>query len=220
MATDRCCVLFTKPARPGRVKTRLIGALSALQAAQLHQAFLDDILLALACRTFDLRIAWAVDKGEELPSGPAPGLVQRGEDLGERLYRALDEVAHDYPYVLALGSDHPEIELDRLDEAFLRLEKGCDVVLGPATDGGYYLIGLRRQAVRREIFNGVAWSSPSVLEDTLSRCNRLGLDVAQLPEGHDVDSPEDLERLVGFIAGNPEWCRNTGNLLREWGRLE
>ena len=122
--------------------------------------------------------------------------------------------------MLALGSDHPEIELERVNEAFSRLEKGCDVVVGPAADGGYYLIGLRREAVRRELFDGVAWSSPSVLADTLSRCERLGLEVAHLPVGHDVDSPADLERLIAFIARNPAWCRNTGSLLRDWGRLE
>lgn len=220
MATRCCCVLFTKPARPGRVKTRLIGALTASQAAKLHQALLDDMLLTLADRSFDLRIAWAVDEGEAAPSGSTPGMVQKGADLGARLFRALDEVAGDYPYVMALGSDHPQIELDRVEEAFSRLEEGCDVVLGPAADGGYYLIALRREAVRQQLFDGVAWSSPSVLADTLSRCERLGLHVARLPEGYDVDSPADLERLISFITDKPDACRNTGSLLRHWGRLE
>lgn len=197
----------------------MIGALTAIQAAHLHQAFMDDMLLTLAERSFDLRIAWAVDEGEAAPSGPAPGMVQKGADLGARLFRALDEVARDYPYVLALGSDHPEIELERLDEAFSRLEKGCDVVLGPAADGGFYLIGLRRQAIRRELFDGVAWSSATVMADTLSRCEHFGLEVARLPEGHDIDSPADLERLIAFVKGHPGWCRNTGRVLRDWGRL-
>jgi rSAM/selenodomain-associated transferase 1 len=220
MASDCCCVLFTKPARPGRVKTRLIGALTSAQAAALHQAFLEDILLMLAGRSFDLRIAWAMDAGEALPEGPIPGMRQSGKDLGARLFVALEEVSTEYPYVMALGSDHPEIELSRLDEAFSILGQGADLVLGPASDGGYYLIALRRSAIHQELFDGISWSSSSVLSETLDRSRLLGLEVELLAEGDDVDSPEDLERLIGFLAENPDSCRHTGSLLREWGRLE
>jgi rSAM/selenodomain-associated transferase 1 len=220
MVNDCCCVLFTKPARPGRVKTRLIGALTSDQAAALHQAFLEDILLMLAGRSFDLRIAWAMEAGEPLPKGPIPGMPQSGKDLGARLFAALEEVSTEYPYVMALGSDHPEIELSRLEEAFSLLGQGADLVLGPASDGGYYLTALRRSAMHQELFDGISWSSSSVLSETLDRSRRLGLEVELLAEGDDVDSPEDLERLIGFLAENPDSCRRTGSLLREWGRLE
>jgi rSAM/selenodomain-associated transferase 1 len=220
MASDCCCVLFTKPARPGRVKTRLIGALSSRQAAALHQAFLDDILLMLSTRSFALRIAWALDEGEPLPNGEVRGLRQSGGDLGARLLGSLQEVSEEFPFVMALGSDHPEIVLSRLEEAFLRLKEGADMVLGPATDGGYYLIALRRSSIHPELFDGIPWSSPAVFSETLERSGRLGLKVDLLAAGEDVDSPEDLERLIGFLAENPDSCRHTGSLLREWGHLE
>jgi rSAM/selenodomain-associated transferase 1 len=220
MASDCCCVLFTKPARPGRVKTRLVGALTSDQAAALHQAFLDDILVMLADRSFDLRIAWAMDSGEAVPAGEVPGLLQSGEDLGARLFRALREVSEEYPCVMALGSDHPELALSRLEEAFSLLGKGADLVLGPATDGGYYLIALRRSAIRPELFDSISWSSSTVLSETLERSERLGLKVDLLAEGEDVDSPEDLKRLITFLTENPGLCRNTGSLLREWGHLK
>src|SRR5688500_5580588 len=101
-----CLLLFTKPAVPGRVKTRLIGALTATQAAELHAAFLADLLARLRhATTFDLRLAWAVDEGEPLPPSPFPAVRQEGAGLGERLYRALAAAAHDYPLVAAVGSD-------------------------------------------------------------------------------------------------------------------
>ena len=220
MPTECCCVLFTKPARPGRVKTRLIGALTPVQAAELHRAFLDDVLLTLAERTFELRIAWALEPGESVPEGPIPAVIQRGADLGSRLFSALSDFSEQHPYVLALGSDHPSIELARVEEAFSCLEQGADVVIGPASDGGYYLIGLRRAAVQAELFDGIAWSSPSVFAETLEKCERAGLNVALLAEGNDVDSPADLEQLTTFITASPGSCPNTRELLREWGRLE
>src|SRR6476469_3519849 len=84
-ASPRALLLFTKPAREGRVKTRLIGDLTAAEAAALHGAFLADLLDRLLDGDFELRIAWALEPGEEIPAGPWPGLRQEGSDLGERL---------------------------------------------------------------------------------------------------------------------------------------
>ena len=88
-ASQRRLLLFTKPAREGRVKTRLIGDLTPAEAAALHTAFLEDLLDRLSGGIFDLRLAWALDPGEPVPGGPIPGVRQEGEDLGERLFRTL-----------------------------------------------------------------------------------------------------------------------------------
>lgn len=246
--------MFTKPARPGRVKSRLTqgdAVLSPTQAARLHAAFLGDLTERLLPGTvpgtggrFRLRLAWALDDGDPLPSLPeevAPvgevaipaeaamdAVRQRGEDLGDKLFTALSEAAAEHADgVAAVGSDHPTLPLERVRRAFELLAAGSDVVLGPADDGGYYLIALRPGAVRRRLFAEIPWSTGGVLAATGARCRELGLRVTHLPPGHDVDEPADLERLAALLAGDPAArrgdeaadCPRTRRLLRAWGRL-
>lgn len=212
MSATRRLLLFTKPARAGRVKTRLIGDLTAEQAAALHAAFLGDVLDRLRDGDFEVRIAWALDDGEPVPEGPWPGVRQEGRDLGERLYRALSEVGA--ASVAALGSDHPTVSLQLIHEAFEKVEAGADVAIGPAEDGGYYLIALRAGAVSPRLFQDVAWSTDRVLSATLERCRELGLNVELLPEASDVDTPEDLRRLAASMADGDLGCPRTRELLR------
>ncbi|HYL06820.1 MAG TPA: DUF2064 domain-containing protein, partial [Thermoanaerobaculia bacterium] len=131
----RRLLLFTKPARQGRVKTRLIGDLTAAQAAELHAAFLADLLPRLAAGAFALDVLWAVEPGEPAPPSGWPGVASRrqeGADLGERLYRALARAAGSSAVVAALGSDHPTVEVGLIEQAFAAVEGGADAVLGPA----------------------------------------------------------------------------------------
>ncbi len=217
MSEDRCLVVFTKPARPGRVKTRLIGALDAGQAAALHAAFLDDLLERLQGGGFDLEIAWALDPGEPPPPAAAPGFRQEGADLGERLYRGLARAARDHGRVAAVGSDHPDLPLATVERAFAALGE-AEIVLGPAEDGGYYLIGARAEALRRELFEDIAWSTDGVYETTVGRCRRLGLRLARLPVAADVDTPADLDRLAAALERGDADCPRTRALLASWRR--
>lgn len=219
MTPARRLLLFTKPAVPGRVKTRLHGALTPEQAALLHQAFVDDVLERLAPGAFELSIAWALAPGETIPETAWPGVVQRGDGLGDRLFAALSEAAREGAAVAALGSDHPTLPLEVVESAFARVEAGAPVVIGPSVDGGYYLIALAPAAVRPELFADIAWSTSEVLAATLERAAALGLPVALLPTGEDVDTPEDLESLSAALAAQPELCPRTRALLTAWGRL-
>ncbi len=221
-------LLYTKPAIPGRVKTRLVGELTAEQAAELHGAFVADLLARLAGQDFELWVAWALEPGERLPASPVPGLRQEGADLGERLFRGLERAAREAGgarAVAALGSDHPTIRPATLREAFSRIDGGADVALGPSLDGGYYLIALAPGAVRRELFEGIAWSTERVLAQTLERARAAGLEVALLEPASDVDTPDDLRRLAAALGaedGAPDTalCPRTRDLLAAWGRLE
>lgn len=206
------------------MKTRLIGDLTAVQAAELHAAFLADLLDRLSGGTFELRLAWALEDGEEVPQGPFPGVRQRGPGLGDRLYTALCEAADDFagegePLVAALGSDHPTLPLALVDRAFAALEAGAPVVIGPAEDGGYYLIAVRSGVLSPRLFADIAWSTPQVLPATLERCRELGLTPAMLPEASDVDTPDDLRRLAGRMASGDLGCPRTRALLQAWGWL-
>lgn len=221
-ASQRRLLLFTKPAREGRVKTRLIGDLTPAEAAALHTAFLEDLLDRLREGSFDLRLAWALDPGEPVPAGAfsgVPGVRQEGDDLGERLYKTLSAAAAEVPAVAALGSDHPTLPLEVVHDAFERLEAGADAVLGPAEDGGYYLIALRAAAVMPRLFEGIAWSTDRVFPETLARCQELGLRIELLPQAADVDTPDDLRRLATRLIAGDLGCPRTRGLLSAWNRI-
>jgi len=206
-------LVMTKPALPGRVKTRLAATLGPGAAARLHAAFFEDLVERLSSGPWELRTYWALEPGEALP---ARGFRQRGADLGARLFHAFSEQAG-RPFAAAIGSDHPELDGGTVRAAFAALEAGADVALGPARDGGYYLVALRPDEVRRELFEGIDWSTDRVFAQTLANCARLGLAVARLEVGEDVDTPADLERLAARLAARPGSCRRTEELLAELG---
>ncbi len=230
--SERRLLLFTKPPRPGRVKTRLIGAppagLTPEQAAEIHTAFVEDVLDRLRGGAFSTTIAWALD---DLPAESPipdpygfPGMRQQGDDLGARLFAALSspngrEGDAEARWVAALGSDHPTIPVARVEEAFARLEAGADLVLGPADDGGYYLLAARRSALSPRLFEGIAWSTETVLAETLARADELGLRVERLAVGCDCDTPADLARLAEELRAEDGGCPRTRALLERWGRF-
>ena len=204
------------------MKTRLIGDLTAAEAAALHAAFLDDLLDRLRDGDFELTLAWALDPDDPIPEGAVPGIRQEGDDLGERLYRALFGAAREADAVMALGSDHPTVPLAVIHRAFEAVEHGAPIAIGPAEDGGYYLIALRSDAVHRRLFEAIDWSTDRVLPQTLERCRELGLlpeDIELLPLDTDVDTPDDLRRLASRLVGGDLECPRTRDLLRTWQRL-
>ena len=182
---------------PGKAKTRLIPALGAERAARLQAA--------LTRRTLDVvgqfRRQRPCDVEVRFSGGDVAGMrglygadhryaEQQGDGLGERLEQAVSAAFQaGAQRVLVMGTDCPEIEPDILEEAFEALGK-ADVVLGPALDGGYYLIALR--APRPELFRGIDWGTEQVLRQTLERARRGRWSVRQLRPLSDVDHPEDL----------------------------
>lgn len=221
MGLGRSLLLFTKPAVPGRVKTRLQPALSPEQSAELHAAFLADLCERLGPGDFELVVAWALEENEGAPEDllpqPVPALRQNGADLGERLYNALGAAALRFPLVAAVGSDHPDLPLEAVDEAFEALETQVDVVFGPAADGGYYLVGCRSDVLCRRLFEDVPWSGPDVLEVSLARVRELGLRVLLLERRRDVDTPEDLTHLARRLSSGGPRCARTEALLTAYG---
>jgi hypothetical protein len=217
-------LLFTKPPVAGRVKTRLIGALMPEQAAELHAAFLADLTERLSGQSFTLLPVWALERREAMPQEPPGGRRQAAGDLGERMRHAFTELLsvsgsdEEAGFAVAIGSDLPQLDPGRIDRAFAALTAGADVVLGPAVDGGYYLIGLGAGALRAPIFEEIAWSTDAVLRQTLERCRAAGLAVALLAEEEDIDTVDALERLAGRLAaGELPACPRTAGRLAAWG---
>ena len=185
-------ILFAKAPVPGRVKTRLSPAVDLVSAAELHRAFVLDMIESLLplSETAELELSTDVST-PAWPEASVTRSLQTGGDLGARLYHALSRaLALGHPRALVLGSDAPTLPPYAVGEL---LAAGADVALGPTEDGGYY--GIACQRVHPEMFAGVRWSTPHTLADTAQGIRRCGLSVAFGTPWFDVDEPSDLERL-------------------------
>ena len=199
-------LLFARTPEAGRVKTRLVPPLSTAGALALYVGFLED-----ASKLYGGAPRWrAVLEAEPDPDSPLLAALfpvpwtrrrQAEGDLGQRLAAAFErEFAGGAPAAVAVGSDHPGLELRRIEEVFAALEGGSSAAVIPASDGGYCAIGLTADAPVGEVFAGIPWSSPSVLKATRERLARLSLPAVFLEESYDVDRPEDLDRLRADLA--------------------
>lgn len=193
-------IVFAREPVPGRVKTRLAASLPSGPAdprhvaAELYAACLTFLFQTLAGLPFSILPFITPDSSpawfSRLVSGPV--FIQRGEDLGERMRDAfLRGFAH-FENLLLIGSDLPQLRPDTLRAAYAALATH-DCVLGPAWDGGYYLIGFRKSSFQ-DCFCGVAWSTDTVLTQTLDLL--AGRRVYLLESYRDLDDAADLEALL------------------------
>jgi hypothetical protein len=218
----RRVALFARWPRAGEVKTRLSPAVPGVLAVELYRALLEDAIAAAGAVQADERfLCWAGAPAARDGISPAGFEVrdQQGGDLGARIEHTFDELLlAPADRAVILGADCPALEAVTLSAAFEALATH-DLVLGPARDGGYYLVGLARRAP--ELFRGIAWSTPRVLDQTLERAARAGLTVALQPMLDDLDTPEDLLRWIGCRAaeGGPRAPRALDRALRAIGLL-
>ena len=119
--------------------------------------------------------------------------AQDGADLGERMFFAMEQALKTCRHALLIGGDCIDLDVSDIDLALDNLSGGCDIVLGPAHDGGYYLIGLSRPY--RQLFTEVEWGTERVLQVTRERVALLNLKLYKLPVRRDLDRPEDLRYL-------------------------
>lgn len=209
---DAALGIMCKAPRPGRTKTRLAAHLGPERAARLSACFLQDVAAAVLAVPEALgRQGYAVyapaGSEAELAAILPPAfrlLLQEGADfglvLGTAVRRLLDEGGHDC--AVLINSDSPTLPVALLADAVAALRvPGDRVVLGPAIDGGYTLIGLKRD--HPELFADIPWSTGDVLRLTLERAAGIGLDAAMLAHWYDVDDAETFRLLEGEIAGTP-----------------
>lgn len=190
-------VVFLKAPRPGAVKTRLAGTLGPDAACAAYRRLVEALLANLAPLPRVELCFTPAEAGAEIQPWVRPGWLtcpQVGGDLGERLHAAFAEhFETDAQHVVIIGSDCPDVTAVDIEDAWLALE-GHDVVLGPALDGGYWLIGLR--APQPALFAGIPWSTDRVFGETMCRARETGLRVALLRELADVDTAADWERWL------------------------
>ena len=214
-------VIVAKYPRPGHVKTRLGASIGFEQSARLYGAFLRDLTerFTTASAHDSYHLIWACADDPTLMEsilGHGKRMIrQRGEDLAERLYAiCCDTAALGYERTIILGSDSPHVPAAAVTDALALLES-ADVALGPAEDGGYYLVGIRNQPTPPDIFTGVTMSTSAVLAETLERVAALGLSAQFIKTTFDVDTEADMIRLAHLLDASPTLAPHTHELLRE-----
>jgi uncharacterized protein len=191
-------IIFLKYPAPGKVKNRLALHLGEKRAAEIYRQLAETVVANVTPQAsehdYDINLSFAPESAEQQIKAWFPRhnlfFPQQGSDLGERMSNAfLHAFAAGYTKVLLIGSDCPDISRAIVNRGVLLLDTQ-DIVLGPAHDGGYYLIGLRRP--EPELFLNIEWGTGRVLQQTLDTIERSGLTVGRLPQLHDIDRIEDL----------------------------
>jgi rSAM/selenodomain-associated transferase 1 len=201
----------------GQVKTRLLPALSAEEAAELARSLLLDQLRQLEkLEAVDRYLVFAPDEGRELMEALAPSCFrlfsQRSDDLGSRMEAIFSQLfAAGHQNIVLIGGDLPPVPLGFFAEAYAFLRSSNQrVVLGPSRDGGYYLVGCNQPIP--EIFHDMRWSHPEVLAQTRKKLTALNLDYHLLPSWFDIDTSDDLQYLrsvldISLVTTMPDTLR-------------
>lgn len=195
---DALAVMIKYP-QPGRVKTRLAPPLSYSQAAALYRRFIADIFTTVrGLESVDIFTAYTPESPiketlQMIPQG-IEAFSQEGDGLGCRMYSVFKWLFEkDYKKVAIIGSDSPDLPKEYIEEAFSLLDENNGVVLGPAKDGGYYLIAMNR--LTEAPFSVINWSTATVLDETVKRLIEGGLGYRLINTWHDIDTAEDLQFL-------------------------
>ncbi|AFM25008.1 TIGR04282 family arsenosugar biosynthesis glycosyltransferase [Desulfomonile tiedjei] len=202
-------IVFARYPEPGKTKTRLIPAIGPEKAAALQRFLAEHVLSVI--KTWGARRSVSVEVRYEgtdetcmtewLGSGFVYN-VQRGADIGEKMHNAFEDAFNEqFDRVVIVGTDLPFLDSEILESA-LNLLITHDLVLGPANDGGYYLVGLK--APEPELFRNVAWGTDLVLDQTVHAASSLGMTPGFVRALDDVDRPEDLQKLKSLS----EFVRN------------
>ncbi len=185
------CIVMCKAPELGKVKTRLAAEVGNAQALRVYEALLRITLQASTSSTWETVLA--VDGDHScMPQHPHRTVGQRGNELGVRICNAINDVGV-YDRIVVIGADAPRVTHRHIADAFHALDTH-DVVLGPATDGGYWLIGM--QQLHPDLFADIPWSTDSVLTRTRERCQQHARTVALLETLSDIDVRADLEQLM------------------------
>jgi rSAM/selenodomain-associated transferase 1 len=207
-------LVFARLPERGAVKTRLAQSIGDDAALTAYETMLRDLLASIGSSLpeTEIEILWApteIANGETLSRafGDFATAMQTGDSLGDRLSMAFSErfFFHNTQKIIAIGVDDPRLPRDLIDHAFALLES-CEWVIGPAEDGGYYLIGCRAGAFDPIIFEDVAWGTSSVFASTVNKIAEWQSSVAVLPVRWDVDVLADWERYLecGVAGRTPD----------------
>lgn len=196
-------IIFTRFPKPGKTKTRLIPVFGEEGAADLQRCMTEDTLERVLRlnkeRSISIEIHYEGGNSKVMKRWLGKDVVcqpQESGHLGERMSRAfMKSFDVGYERVLIIGTDCPDLSIHLLQNAFDALSHS-DVIIGPARDGGYYLIGFRKNDFSPEVFEGIDWGTDKVFKKTLNFLKKIGSKIHLLPKWNDVDTLDDLKDLV------------------------
>jgi len=196
-------LIFVKNLVPGQTKTRLAKSIGNQRALQVYQRLVEhthDVALSLPVNK-EVWYSDEVEKEDVWNHGGFTKRVQKGDDLGHKMaYAFKTSFEKGASNVVIIGSDSAEIDAEIIEEAFEKLAEN-DVVVGPARDGGYYLLGMNK--FHPQLFEGVEWSTDKVLHSTLETVEQLGLTYTKLKPLNDVDTIEDWLEVKDQLLKRP-----------------
>jgi len=198
--TDSCILLFVKYPQKGKVKLRLSADLSEEIVQELYRCFVHDTLTTVQMVDAQLFVCFspadAQDKFQTWLGQNRQFVPQEGPDLGERMKNSfLSAFKKGFRRAIVIGSDSPDLPARFLKDAFAKLHT-YEIVLGPSTDGGYYLIGFRDTSFEPSVFDDIQWGTASVLAETLKEIEQTRHRLGLLPVWSDVDTIADLKTLI------------------------
>lgn len=208
-------IMARSPARPSAVKTRLAGAIPNTRArVDLYTAFIaDQMRVCRSLSNITLRLAYTPEGSakdfEPMGLSPEELVLQRGHDLATRERALFEDLFEEgFRRVVIIGSDLPSLPGRILEDAFRRLDRPRRVVLGPAEDGGYYLVGLSRDGATAsvpDLFSNIRWSTTWTLSDTIAAAEQTRTIVELVEPWYDVDDQAGLQRLRDQLS-SPAWA--------------
>ncbi|MGV7221908.1 MAG: TIGR04282 family arsenosugar biosynthesis glycosyltransferase [Nitrospinales bacterium] len=207
----KALVLFARDPVLGRVKTRLQSMFDEATVLDLYTCFLQDSIDKIcALKGVELFIGAYPDASSKYfdnisEQNKITIFPQEGEDLGQRMKNAFLKLQQDgFQKVVIIGSDSPNLPLSYIEAAF---DSDKEVVIGPSTDGGYYLIGMNRRVT--DVFSEISWGTADVLPQTTDRLIEKGAELKLLPLWYDIDHPEDLK----FLKTHLELMEHVGEMV-------
>jgi len=199
--TRAAIIVFLRVPEIGKVKTRLAATVGDVEGLKIYRHLLK-ITLDNTLKTGLPNYLYFYPYIDQHLSHSHPLIrarTQEGDDLGEKMFNAFNEVLGTYDRVIIVGTDCPYLSIEVIQDAMAALEEH-DIVLGPATDGGYYLIGLKRN--EKQLFENIVWSTDQVLKDTIAVIDRLDKTYYLLPELGDIDIEADWIDYQIYLGGD------------------
>jgi rSAM/selenodomain-associated transferase 1 len=194
-ATSHCLLVFVKNALKGQVKSRLAESIGNSAALAVYNELLLRVRNILHEEDYDKFIFYSeyIERTDVFENDRFKKRIQKGNDLGERMNHAFNTAFDlNYEKVVLIGSDIPKLSEKIVLDAFQALDS-VDLVIGPAKDGGYYLLGMKKNI--SELFYKIFWGTEEVFRQTIRRAHKLNLKVRELPVLEDLDTMEDIAEM-------------------------
>ena len=212
-----CTIIFVRSPQVGKVKTRLSKTLRAETVLKIYKAFGQDVIETVNKHTDHIRICYyPMGAGDEARAWLGDGfhyMPQQGKHLGDRMRNAITDAFSDgFSRVVLLGTDIPDLPESIIDEAFSKLSCHPSVI-GPALDGGYYLIGFQEENFFPQAFDNIPWGTEHVLNKTLSIFKEAKQNIHILPSWQDTDDYMDLLALQKRLAERKTIAKHSADVL-------